>query len=83
LFVLDQPEGEEGIEDDNVNEGIEAGGDDTQMETAAWGASAAEEGEDNTEVEANASAEAPTTDVAAASEVWVLESGFVFECWFL
>jgi hypothetical protein len=35
LFVLDQPEGEEGIEDDNVNEGIEAGGDDTQMETAA------------------------------------------------
>jgi hypothetical protein len=43
------------------------------------GDSSAEEGGDNTKVEANISTKAPVTDAAVAPEVWLLESGFIFK----
>jgi hypothetical protein len=55
LFVHDQPEGDEGVKADGIDEGVKAGRDDTWAEIAVRGASAAEEAEDNTEAEANVS----------------------------
>jgi hypothetical protein len=79
LFVLVQPEGDEGIEAVNVSESTEADGGDTQAEIAVRGASAAEDAEDNGEAAANTSTEAVATEAAAAREMWVLESRLVFE----
>jgi hypothetical protein len=69
LFVLVQPEADEGIGGDHVNEVIEAGGDDVRVEASARGAAVAETASDDTEAEANVSMEALVTDVAAAPEV--------------
>jgi hypothetical protein len=59
LFVLDQPEGDGGVEGDNVIEGVKVGGDGAQAKTSVRGDSTAEMAGDNTEVEANVSTEAP------------------------
>jgi hypothetical protein len=69
LFVLDQPRADEGIGGDHVNEGVDAGGDGTRVETSARGASAAETVGADTEAEANVSMDALMTNAAAAPEV--------------
>jgi hypothetical protein len=69
LFVLVQPEAGEGVGGDRNDEGVEAGRDGARAKTSARGASVAETAGDDIETDANISAEALATDVAAALEV--------------
>jgi hypothetical protein len=69
LFVLVQPEDDEGVGGGRTDEGVEAGRDGARSETSTRGASAAKTAGDDTEADANISAEALATDAAAALKV--------------
>jgi hypothetical protein len=69
LFVLLQPEADEGVGSDRTREGVKAGGDGTRTETSARGTSAIKTAGDDTETDVNVSAKALTTDATTAPEV--------------
>jgi hypothetical protein len=69
LFVLLQPEANEGVGGDCTGEGIKAGGDGMLTETSTRGTSVAETIGDETEVDINVSSETLATDAAVAPEV--------------
>jgi hypothetical protein len=69
LFVLLQPEADEGIGGDRIDEGVKAGGDGMRIETSARGISTAKTAGDDTEADVNVSAETLATDAAAAPKV--------------
>jgi hypothetical protein len=77
LFVLVQPEADEGVGGDRTDEGVEAGRDGARAETSTWGASTAKTAGDDMEVDTNVFVEALTTDAAATPEVWMLGRGFI------
>jgi hypothetical protein len=69
LFVLLQPEADEGVGGDRTNEGVKEGKDGKRLETSARGTSTAETASDDTNADVNMSTETLTTDAAAAPEV--------------
>jgi hypothetical protein len=77
LFIVVQPETDEGVGGDRTDEGVEVGEEGVQAKTSTREASAAEMTGEDLEAYANVSAEALATDVAAATEVWMLGGGLI------
>jgi hypothetical protein len=77
LFVVVQPETDEGVGGDRTDEGVEVGGDGIWVETSARGAFAAETTGEDPEADMNISTKALSTDVAVAPEVWMLKGRFI------
>jgi hypothetical protein len=69
LFVLLQPETDEGAGGDRTGEGIKAGKDGMRTETSARGTSAAETAGDDTEADVNMYVKTLAIDAVAAPEV--------------
>jgi hypothetical protein len=69
LFVVVQPETDEGVGGDRTDEGVEVGGDGIWVETSARAAFAAETTGEDPEADTNISTKALSTDVAVAPEV--------------